>query len=56
MLLQAKAFSHADDSDSDFEDFADDEEFQAPIDNIDAFVFFSDVMKGSSYCLLVPLC
>ncbi|XP_024396720.1 importin beta-like SAD2 [Physcomitrium patens] len=48
LAAQAKAFSHADDSDSDFEDFADDEEFQAPIDNIDAFVFFSDVMKAIS--------
>lgn len=38
--------SHAEDSDSDYEDFTDDEEFQAPIDNIDPFIFFSDVMKG----------
>jgi hypothetical protein len=45
--VQAKVFSsHAEDSDSDYEDFTDDEEFQAPIDNIDPFIFFSDVMKG----------
>jgi len=40
--------SHAEDSDSDYEDFTDDEEFQAPIDNIDPFIFFSDVMKAIS--------
>jgi hypothetical protein len=48
LAAQAKAFSHADDSDSDFEDYADDEEFQAPIDNVDAFIFFSDAMKAMS--------
>ncbi|KAG0567157.1 hypothetical protein KC19_7G115500 [Ceratodon purpureus] len=48
LAAQAKAFSHADDSDSDFEDYADDEEFQAPIDDIDPFVFFSEAMKAIS--------
>lgn len=52
ILLQAKVFSHNDDSDSDYDDFTDDEEFQAPIDDIDAFVFFSDAMKGWSILLL----
>ena len=53
VIWQAKAFSHADDSDSDFEDYADDEEFQAPIDDIDPFVFFSEAMKGRAQCKLV---
>lgn len=49
LAAQAKVFSsHAEDSDSDYEDFTDDEEFQAPIDNIDPFIFFSDVMKAIS--------
>lgn len=44
--LQAKVFSsHADDSDDSWDE-TDDEEFQAPIDNVDPFIFFSDVMKG----------
>lgn len=55
LFLQAKAFSHADDSDSDFEDYADDEEFQAPIDNVDAFIFFSDAMKGLLHHILLSL-
>ncbi|GLJ28027.1 hypothetical protein SUGI_0550340 [Cryptomeria japonica] len=48
LAAQAKAFqSHTDDEDdvSD-DDFSDDEEFQSPIDNVDAFVFFSDIMKA----------
>jgi len=55
VLLQAKVFSHNDDSDSDYDDFTDDEEFQAPIDDIDAFIFFSDAMKGWSYFLFASL-
>jgi hypothetical protein len=55
VVWQAKAFSHAEDSDSDFEDYADDEEFQAPIDDIDPFVFFSDAMKGWPRCKLIAL-
>jgi hypothetical protein len=48
LAAQAKVFSYNSDSDSDYEDFTDDEEFQAPIDDIDAFIFFSDAMKAIS--------
>jgi hypothetical protein len=48
LAAQARVFSHNEDSDSDYDDFTDDEEFQAPIDDIDAFIFFSDVMTAIS--------
>ncbi len=52
--LQAKAFSsHNDDSDDSYDEFTEDEEFQAPIDNVDPFVFFSDIMKGMPSLLVL---
>ncbi|CAM6037581.1 unnamed protein product [Sphagnum compactum] len=49
LAAHAKAFSsHNDDSDDSYDEFTEDEEFQAPIDNVDPFVFFSDIMKAMS--------
>ncbi|KAG6549125.1 hypothetical protein Mapa_009351 [Marchantia paleacea] len=47
LAAQAKSFHPHDDDDSD-DDFTDDEEFQAPIDNVDPFIFFSDIMNAMS--------
>ncbi|GAB4857076.1 secondary alcohol dehydrogenase (SADH2), partial [Ancistrocladus abbreviatus] len=43
----AKAFrpNDEDDGDSD-DDYSDDEEMQSPIDDVDAFVFYVDTIKG----------
>jgi hypothetical protein len=46
LALQARSFHPHDDDDDDDDDFTDDEEFQAPIDNVDPFIFFADIMKG----------
>ncbi|ESQ51750.1 hypothetical protein EUTSA_v10016172mg [Eutrema salsugineum] len=47
LAAQAKAFGYddEDDDDSDDDDFSDDEEFQSPIDEVDAFVFFVDAIR-----------
>ncbi|GAB4834165.1 secondary alcohol dehydrogenase (SADH2) [Ancistrocladus abbreviatus] len=47
LAAQAKAFrlNDEDDDDSD-DDYSDDEELQSPIDDVDAFVFFVDTIKG----------
>ena len=45
MRNQASAFHREDDDDSD-DDFTDDEEFHAPIDSVDPFILFTDIMKG----------
>ncbi|KAJ7538458.1 hypothetical protein O6H91_11G048900 [Diphasiastrum complanatum] len=46
LASQVKAFQP--DNDSDDDEFTDDEEFQAPIDNVDPFIYFADVMKAVS--------
>uniref|UniRef100_M4CN63 Importin N-terminal domain-containing protein n=1 Tax=Brassica campestris TaxID=3711 RepID=M4CN63_BRACM len=47
LAAQAKAFGYddEDDDDSDDDDFSDEEEFQSPIDEVDAFVFFVDAIR-----------
>ncbi|CAG7874900.1 unnamed protein product [Brassica rapa] len=47
LAAQAKAFGYddEDDNDSDDDDFSDEEEFQSPIDEVDAFVFFVDAIR-----------
>lgn len=49
LAAQASAFHRRGEDDDDSEDeFTDDEEFQAPIDNIDPFIYFTDAIKGMS--------
>ncbi|MCO5557894.1 hypothetical protein L7F22_011466 [Adiantum nelumboides] len=50
LAAQASAFrTRGDDEDDESEDeFTDDEDFQAPIDDIDPFIFFNDALKGMS--------
>lgn len=47
LIMQAKAFRphDSDDDDSD-DDYSDDEELQSPIDEVDPFIFFVDMVKG----------
>ncbi|CAN8315578.1 unnamed protein product [Cochlearia groenlandica] len=51
LAAQAKAFGYDDDDDDEEDeddsddDFSDDEEFQSPIDEVDAFVFFVDAIR-----------
>ena len=49
-ISKAKAFGYddEDDDDSDDDDFSDEEEFQSPIDEVDAFVFFVDAIRGTA--------
>ena len=47
MRNQASAFHREDEDDSD-DDFTDDEEFHAPIDIVDPFILFADIVKGKS--------
>ncbi|KAJ4968064.1 hypothetical protein NE237_014765 [Protea cynaroides] len=47
LAAQAKSFRPTDDDDDDSdEDYSDDEELQSPIDEVDPFVFFMDIVKG----------
>ena len=39
------------DDDSD-DDFTDDEEFHAPIDTVDPFILFTDIMKGKIWSFM----
>ncbi|CAL9235143.1 unnamed protein product [Arabidopsis halleri] len=46
LAAQAKAFHYDDDDDDDSDDdFSDEDEFQSPIDEVDAFVFFVDAIR-----------
>ncbi|XP_010469688.1 PREDICTED: importin beta-like SAD2 [Camelina sativa] len=47
LAAQAKVFRYDDDDDDDDsdDDFSDDDEFQSPIDDVDAFVFFVDAIR-----------
>ncbi|XP_010510174.1 PREDICTED: importin beta-like SAD2 [Camelina sativa] len=47
LAAQAKIFRYDDDDDDDDsdDDFSDDDEFQSPIDDVDAFVFFVDAIR-----------
>ncbi|KAK8364937.1 hypothetical protein V6Z11_A02G017800 [Gossypium hirsutum] len=48
LAAQAKAFRTNDDDDEDDsdDDFSDDEELQSPIDEVDPFIFFVDIVKA----------
>ncbi|XP_017633616.1 importin beta-like SAD2 [Gossypium arboreum] len=48
LAAQAKAFCTNDDDDEDDsdDDFSDDEELQSPIDEVDPFIFFVDIVKA----------
>lgn len=46
MELQAKSFRPTESDDETDDDFSDDEELQSPIDDVDPFVFFVDIIKG----------
>lgn len=49
LAAEASAFRRqAEAEDDSDDDFTDDEEFQAPIDNVDPFILFADIMKGMS--------
>ncbi|CAF2122421.1 unnamed protein product [Brassica napus] len=47
LAAQAKSFRYVDEDDDDSDDdFSDDDEFQSPIDEVDAFVFFVDAIRA----------
>ncbi|KAH7428022.1 hypothetical protein KP509_10G071600 [Ceratopteris richardii] len=46
LAAEASAFRRHSLSDDESDDFTDDEEFQAPIDNVDPFILFADIMHG----------
>ncbi|KAE8723860.1 Importin beta-like SAD2 [Hibiscus syriacus] len=46
LAAQAKAFRANDDDDDSDDDFTDDEEMQSPIDDVDPFIFFVDIVKA----------
>eukprot|EP00250_Pteridium_aquilinum_P010585 c19495_g1_i1 orf=322-3393(-) len=49
LAAEASAFRRQAEADDDSDDdFTDDEEFQAPIDNVDPFILFADIMKAMS--------
>lgn len=49
LAAEASAFRRQAEADDDSDDdFTDDEEFQAPIDDVDPFILFADIMKGMS--------
>ncbi|KAL0710541.1 hypothetical protein Bca4012_017519 [Brassica carinata] len=46
LAAQAKSFRYVDEDDDDsYDDFSDDDVFQSPIDEVDAFVFFVDAIR-----------
>lgn len=49
LAAEASAFRRHSEADEDSDDeFTDDEEFQAPIDDVDPFILFADIMQGIS--------